>query len=190
MHWRTFIKARCDTRILPPAISSYIKVRSYFRTLAARSPSLEGCSISSGILAPSHDVYTAPEVKTGSKRGRVADFWSLGCVFFEMLSMLNKKAFFEPTSKLYPQAFRDKEKHTLITSLLSSALENVGTSKMMGINDIHEYLSDQQALHETAFQAFEAFYASTLPMLSWNFSERPAAIEVWCKLCRRAPPEW
>ena len=153
-------------------------------------PFIEGYSASSGIPAPAHDKYTAPEVKNKSKRGTSADVWSLGCVFFEILTVLNTAALDGPCSKVHSQTFRDRDKYSLVTGLLSSMIQKLGESSLMENIIIRGFSPAPEAPRKIYFQVPKAYYASTLSMMTWKPSERPNATEVWCNLCQCAPHDW
>ena len=153
-------------------------------------PFIEGFSVSSGVPTPAHDVYTAPEVINGSKRGCSADIWSLGCVFFEILSVLNKAAFLKPYLSVDSRAFRDKDKYSLISNLLYSTLEKSGNSSATKNSIICGFSPSSEVPRQIYFQVPTAYYKITSSMIRWQSSERYTAMDVWRNLCHCDPSAW
>ena len=61
----------------------------------ARDLDLEATSKTEGYVFGKTPMYSPPEVISEGKRGRSADIFSLGCVFAEMATVLNKRSIFE-----------------------------------------------------------------------------------------------
>lgn len=97
-------------------------------------------SITSGLTVKTHK-YCAPEVADGSSRNSSSDVWSLGCVFLEMVSVLNginipsMKAFFQENGTEESSFHRNPEAITLfIREISRSAMDNKAvdiTSRML-----------------------------------------------------------
>ena len=138
---------------------------------------VEGYSATYGIPSPAYNIYKASEVNNRSRRGRSADIWSLGYVYFEILSVLNKAIFLDTYLTLYLNLFRDKKKYFQVHTLLESKIKKLDKAEEIEHGIPLGFRSQSDPLPKV-------FYVYTRSMILWNPSERPTAMNILCQLCQ------
>ena len=117
----------CRHKDIKPAnilISGHTALLSDFGTSEDFSPTDSG-SHGAALMTPK---YCAPEVAAGKRRGRMADIWSLGCVFAEMITVVLGRSIddlhsylgFKESNDRYATYYRSSKGLSLWLRLLSN----------------------------------------------------------------------